>query len=71
MVSLIIGMVCVAVVTLLLLGASIVEPRLIHYYDVGVVCAVCVLGCACRVRAFSGCLVCGLCVAYSGTSWSV
>ena len=43
MVSLIIGVVCVVVVTLLLLGASIVEPRLIHYYDVGVVCAVSVL----------------------------
>ena len=43
MVSLSIGMVCVVVVTLLLLGSSIVEPKLIHYYDVGVVCAVCLL----------------------------
>ena len=56
MVSLIIGMVCVVVVTLLLLGASIVEPRLIHYYDVGVVCAVSVLElcvlCSCVLRVF-------------------
>ena len=43
MVGLVIGVVCVAVMTLLLLGISIVEPKLIHYYDVGVVCAVCFL----------------------------
>jgi hypothetical protein len=43
MVGLVIGVVCVAVMTLLLLGTSIVEPKLIHYYDVGVVCAACYL----------------------------
>ena len=42
-VRLIVSVVCVVVLVLLLLGASIVEPRLIHYYDVGVVCAVSVL----------------------------
>ena len=62
MFSLIVGVVCVVVVTLLLLGASIVEPRLIHYYDAGVVCVVCVLElcvlCSCVLRVVDdGCVV--------------
>ena len=62
MVGLVIGVVCVAVMTLLLLGTSIVEPKLIHYYDVGVVCAACYLAlcmlCSCVLRVVDdGCVV--------------
>jgi hypothetical protein len=61
-VGLIRSVVCVKVLTLLLLGTSIVEPRLIHYYDVGVVCAACVsplcVLCSCVLsEAGVGCVV--------------
>jgi hypothetical protein len=70
MVSLIIGVVCVVVVTLLLLGASIVEPRLIHYYDVGVVCAACVLSLCVLCSSVSSCAG-DVCVVEQGLSYSV
>ena len=66
-VRLIVSVVCVVVLVLLLLGASIVEPRLIHYSDVGVVCAVCVSPlCVLCSSVLSGAGVC--CVVRQGLS---
>jgi hypothetical protein len=70
MVSLIIGVVCVVVVTLLLVGAPIVEPRLIHYYDVGAVCVACGLSLCVLCGSVSSCTGVG-CVVEQGISYSV
>ena len=70
MVGLIRSVVCVKVLTLLLLGTFIVEPRLIHFYDVGVVCAACVSSlCVLCLCVFSDTSV--SCVVKQGVSWSV
>ena len=61
---------CVKVLTLLLLGTFIVEPRLIHFYDVGVVCAACVSSlCVLCLCVFSDTSV--SCVVKQGVSCSV
>ena len=64
------SVVCVAMMVLLLLGTSIVEPRLIHYYDVGVVCTACVLSLCVLSSSVSSCAG-DVCVVEQGLSYSV
>jgi hypothetical protein len=60
---------CVVVLTLLLFGASIVEPRLIHY-GVGAVCVACGLSLCVLCGSFSSCT--GVrCVVEQGIPYSV